>query len=158
MKIIYILFALFFISGINNLLLGQDKKTQELPRNRATKITSLSLILKDTPFFISGISNLLLGQYQKTQELPKNRPTKIICLSLIPKDTPPLYVIDGVIAEKDVLEKLPLKNIQSVTLLRDASATALYGMRGAAGVVLITLEKNRKIIEKERKATKQNTH
>ncbi len=56
-------------------------------------------------------------------------------------DTEPLYVIDGVPVEVTTGHGLSWLNpgdIQRIEILKDASATAVYGMRGANGVVLIT--------------------
>lgn len=74
----------------------------------------------------------------------------------------PLYVIDGVpVASSDVsksnfnsgvasaltetnpLSTLAPSDIESIAILKDASATAIYGSRGANGVVLITTKKSR---------------
>src|SRR5690606_21643017 len=66
----------------------------------------------------------------------------------------PLYVIDGVPVDSspisssgllavglDPLNTLTLSNIESMEILKDADATAIYGSRGANGVVLITTKK-----------------
>lgn len=67
----------------------------------------------------------------------------------------PLYIIDGVpinatpiesrsylgLSGIDPLSTLNLNNIQSIEVLKDADATAIYGSRGANGVVLITTKK-----------------
>ncbi|MCB0458585.1 MAG: TonB-dependent receptor [Flavobacteriaceae bacterium] len=51
----------------------------------------------------------------------------------------PLYVIDGFIAGNDFnLNNLNSSDIQSVEILKDATAVSIYGTRGANGVVLIT--------------------
>ncbi len=50
----------------------------------------------------------------------------------------PLYVIDGVPVEGDAMNQINSHDIASMTVLKDASATAIYGARGANGVVLIT--------------------
>lgn len=68
----------------------------------------------------------------------------------------PLYVIDGIIIESgnfasldsgnnpsDILANLNPNDIESVTVLKDASATALYGSRGANGVILITTKRGK---------------
>ena len=69
----------------------------------------------------------------------------------------PLYIIDGVPIIStplesnsllggsgiDPLSTLNLSNIQSIEVLKDADATAIYGSRGANGVVLITTKKGR---------------
>jgi TonB-linked SusC/RagA family outer membrane protein len=52
----------------------------------------------------------------------------------------PLYVIDGVIGVADI-NLLNPNNIESLEVLKDASATAIYGARGANGVILITTKK-----------------
>ena len=54
----------------------------------------------------------------------------------------PLYVVDGVIAPFSALQ-LPPEEIASIDVLKDASATAIYGARGANGVVLITTKRGR---------------
>ena len=65
----------------------------------------------------------------------------------------PLYVIDGVIVDQsdystqtqstNVLSNINPNDIANVTVLKDASATALYGSRGANGVVLITTKRGK---------------
>lgn len=52
----------------------------------------------------------------------------------------PLYVVDGVPFDGDVASINP-NDIESMTILKDASAGALYGSRGANGVVMITTKK-----------------
>lgn len=55
----------------------------------------------------------------------------------ITQDIAPLYIVDGVQVE-DALSTLSLQDIASIDVLKDASTTAIYGARGANGVVLIT--------------------
>src|SRR2546429_9479956 len=64
----------------------------------------------------------------------------------ITANTEPLYVIDGLPAEQGSNDTDPKANplmsidpneIESIDVLKDASATAIYGARGANGVVLI---------------------
>ncbi len=53
-----------------------------------------------------------------------------------------LIVIDGVPAQNDnPLSTINSKDIENVTILKDAASTALYGSRGANGVVLVTTKK-----------------
>ncbi|MBE0654410.1 MAG: TonB-dependent receptor [Bacteroidales bacterium] len=51
----------------------------------------------------------------------------------------PLYVIDGVIGA--ALNSIAPNDIESIEVLKDASSTAIYGTRGANGVILITSKK-----------------
>ncbi|MES1249265.1 MAG: SusC/RagA family TonB-linked outer membrane protein, partial [Chitinophaga rupis] len=53
----------------------------------------------------------------------------------------PLYVVDGFIGGN--IEALNMNDIESLEILKDASATAIYGSRGSNGVVLITTKKGK---------------
>jgi len=55
----------------------------------------------------------------------------------ITQDNSPLYVVDGIQVE-NALATISPQDIQSVDVLKDASATAIYGARGANGVIIIT--------------------
>ncbi len=56
----------------------------------------------------------------------------------------PLYVVDGIpLMSSSGIETLNPLDIESVDVLKDASATAIYGSRGANGVVLITTKKGK---------------
>lgn len=57
--------------------------------------------------------------------------------SSITQDNSPLYIVDGVQVE-NALSVLSPQDIASVDVLKDASTTAIYGARGANGVVIIT--------------------
>ncbi|MBZ9650866.1 SusC/RagA family TonB-linked outer membrane protein [Psychroflexus montanilacus] len=78
----------------------------------------------------------------------------------------PLYIIDGVPVDSspinsfsgmtsaasrlDPLSTLNLSNIQSIEILKDADATAIYGSRGANGVILITTKNGENFNQKTR--------
>lgn len=55
----------------------------------------------------------------------------------ITQDNSPLYIIDGVQIENG-LNTISPQDIQSIDVLKDAAATAIYGARGANGVIVIT--------------------
>jgi TonB-dependent starch-binding outer membrane protein SusC len=50
----------------------------------------------------------------------------------------PLYVVDGIALSSNGLSDINVNDIESMEVLKDASATAVYGSRGANGVILIT--------------------
>lgn len=58
----------------------------------------------------------------------------------ITQSNEPLYVVDGV-PQTDGLSFLDPMDIESVDVLKDVSATSIYGARGANGVVLVTTKK-----------------
>ena len=53
----------------------------------------------------------------------------------------PLYVVDGVPLQAGGIEALNPRDIESIDILKDASSTAIYGSRGANGVVLVTTKR-----------------
>lgn len=59
------------------------------------------------------------------------------------QDNSPLYVIDGFPTEDANASVLNPAEIESIEVLKDASATAIYGARGANGVILITTKKGK---------------
>ena len=54
----------------------------------------------------------------------------------ITQDSSPLYIVDGFPVES--ISDIPASDIQSIDVLKDAFSTAIYGSRGANGVVLVT--------------------
>lgn len=58
-------------------------------------------------------------------------------VSSINGNTEPLFVIDGTPVDEDNFRSLNPNEIKSVTVLKDAGATAIYGNRGANGVVVV---------------------
>ena len=67
----------------------------------------------------------------------------------------PLYVIDGIAMTTgslteggNLMSSIPVGDIESVTVLKDAAASSLYGSRAANGVILITTKQGRKGVTK----------
>jgi len=60
----------------------------------------------------------------------------------ITQDNAPIYIVDGVQVE-NALSVISPQDIASVDVLKDASTTAIYGARGANGVVIITTKSGR---------------
>jgi len=60
------------------------------------------------------------------------------------KGNEPLYVVDGVpLMSASGIETLNPRDIESIDILKDASATAIYGSRGANGVILVTTKQGK---------------
>jgi TonB-linked SusC/RagA family outer membrane protein len=55
----------------------------------------------------------------------------------------PLVVVDGVQGNMDLLNQIPPSEIATIDVLKDASATAIYGSRGAPGVIIVSTKKNK---------------
>lgn len=74
---------------------------------------------------------------------PGTSPTvRIRGIGSINASSSPLYVLDGMPFDGD-LASINTMDIESMTVLKDAAAAALYGARGANGVILITTKKGR---------------
>ena len=73
-----------------------------------------------------------------------NAIVRIRGIGSITQSADPLYVVDGFPAPNFNLNSVDTKDIESVEILKDAAATAIYGSRAANGVVLITTKSGSK--------------
>ena len=95
---------------------------------------------------VSNVAQALIGEVSgvsvtRTDGRPGSSATiRIRGFSSIEGNSAPLYVVDGVPFSGDINAINP-NDIESTTILKDASATAIYGARGANGVVLLTTRK-----------------
>jgi len=95
---------------------------------------------------VSNVAQALIGEASGVSVTRTNgRPgagatIRIRGFSSIEGNSAPLYVVDGVPFSGDINAINP-NDIESTTILKDASATAIYGARGANGVVLLTTRK-----------------
>lgn len=56
----------------------------------------------------------------------------------------PLFVVDGIpLLSESAIETINPRDIESINVLKDASATAIYGSRGANGVVIVTTKQGK---------------
>ncbi len=59
-------------------------------------------------------------------------------------DTAPLYILDGVPVSQSVFNSINPQDIETISTLKDASSTAIYGSRAANGVIYISTKKGKK--------------
>jgi len=97
--------------------------------------------LKDIP--VNSLAEALTGKLAGVQVITsEGAPGADVQIKIrgngsITQDASPLYIVDGVQVEGG-LSGLSPQDIESVDVLKDASATSIYGARGANGVVIIT--------------------
>lgn len=97
---------------------------------------------------VSNVSNALTGTSAGVQVLNANgqpgtsATIRIRGVGSINAGTNPLYVVDGVPFDGD-LSSINTADIESMTVLKDASSTALYGARGANGIIMVTTKKGK---------------
>ena len=80
---------------------------------------------------------------------PGGKPTVLIRGITSFSGTDPLVVIDGINSSLYDVDALSASDIESVSVLKDASTTALYGVRGGNGVIVITTKSGKKNQETE---------
>ncbi|MCP6390886.1 TonB-dependent receptor plug domain-containing protein, partial [Klebsiella pneumoniae] len=56
----------------------------------------------------------------------------------------PLYIIDGAVVTSDIMTMYNPADIESITVLKDAASTSIYGARAANGVILITTKRGKR--------------
>ncbi len=98
---------------------------------------------------VSNVSQALSGSVAGVQVLSNNgqpgasATVRIRGVGSINADSDPLYVVDGIPYDGD-LSSISTTDIESMTVLKDAASTALYGSRGANGIIMITTKRAKK--------------
>lgn len=91
---------------------------------------------------VSNIAQALQGQLPGVQVTAQDgRPGASMTIRVrggnsITQSNDPLFIVDGV--QVSSIDDIPADNIESLDVLKDAASTAIYGARGANGVILIT--------------------
>lgn len=97
------------------------------------------------PSFEQAIAGLMPGvQVSQQSGAPGTSASmRIRGASSITAGTNPLIVIDGFPTTSDDLSSINTEDIETIDVLKDASSAAIYGSRGANGVILITTKKGK---------------
>ena len=122
---------------------GKAKKSEYTGAASVVKADQLENAL------VSDATSALAGKVSGVQIIsnngqPGSAPTvRIRGVGTINAVASPLYVVDGMPYDGDI-SALSTQDIESMTVLKDAASTALYGARGANGVILITTKSGKK--------------
>ncbi|HLU85756.1 MAG TPA: SusC/RagA family TonB-linked outer membrane protein [Vicingaceae bacterium] len=139
-------------SGILNVTLVEDDEylipeiivtqyrtvAKEKDANAVSTVTSKTIEGRPNASFIQTLQGQVPGLNIATGSgQPGSNDTSVILRGAgsINGNIQPLYVIDGVPMSSDRFRSLNPNDIESVTVLKDAGATAIYGNRGANGVI-----------------------
>ena len=93
-----------------------------------------------------GLSGRLAGviAYQSSGEPGKDNVNFFIRgVTTFGYSSSPLILIDNIESSTDELARLPVDDVASFSIMKDATATAIYGARGANGVVLVTTKEGK---------------
>lgn len=116
----------------------RESLTGALQTLKSEKLTNIT-----TP----SVQNMLNGKAPGVYVAPGNgRPGSsgsivIRGKSSINGETRPLWVVDGVITGTDPNNSLNPNDIETMTILKDAASTAIYGSQGANGVIVVTTKR-----------------
>src|SRR6218665_1362220 len=93
--------------------------------------------------FDEALAGRVAGVQVTSQDGQPGSPVNIVIrgANSLTQDNSPLYVIDGFPIENPENNAINPADIASIDILKDASATAIYGARGANGVVVITTKR-----------------
>lgn len=101
-------------------------------------------ISKSTPMnFDQALAGRVAGVVVSTSDGAVGSEANIIIRgnNSLTQSSAPLYVIDGFPTESSFASSISPADIESIDVLKDASASAIYGARGANGVIIITTKK-----------------
>ncbi len=109
---------------------------------------SVSVIREEDILLQTNLQNQLAGKVAGLQvhfkaNNPDGNRIRIRGLTSINGNNEPLYVINGVPLDRFRLNTLNQHDIESITILKDGAATALYGQRAAWGAIIIETKKFR---------------
>ncbi len=123
---------------------GFTKKDKKSYTGAQTTIKSEQLLSVGTKNLLQGLEAFVPGLQVVQQNNLGSDPNARPDLNLRGRATfsgaanLPLFVVDGAIVDVEYIYDMDMNTIESVTVLKDASASALYGAKAAAGVIVIT--------------------
>ena len=140
--------------SVYNISLEMDNTLEEVVitayGDKVTKVKSTKAVVQVSNEFIenrpnANVINSLQGQaagvniaVASGQPGTNKNDVFIRGISSIGSSSEPLYVVDGVPLSQGFLRNFNQNEIESITVLKDAAATSVYGNRGTNGVIIIT--------------------
>ena len=108
-----------------------------------SKIKSDEMSLMQGGRFENSLQGLASGVQVVNDGMPGSTP-QIKCRGIgsIASGSDPLWVVDGIVGGGSTM--VNSNDIESIEVLKDAAATAIYGSRGANGVIIVTTKKGKK--------------
>ncbi len=131
------------IEEVTIVAFGTQKKASVIASVAAVKVSDLQVPASNlTSSFAGRIPGII--SYQTTGEPgADNAQFFVRGVTTFGYKTDPLILIDGFEATQDDLARLQVDDIESFSILKDASATVLYGARGANGIIMVSTKPGR---------------
>src|SRR5699024_1772733 len=130
------------ITGEELVVVGYGTQEEADLTGSVSSVKSDELMSRPTPNTEEALSGKVAGVNVTTNSGRPGGRTRIRIRGYgsINASNNPLYVVDGIVLTSGISTINP-SNIESIEVLKDASATAIYGTRGSNGVILITTKR-----------------
>ena len=149
-----LLLALAIATSADAQAVGNDSTTVRIGYSKGNAITLAGAIDQLTEArmnkgLITSSLDALSGQAAGVQVTPIGNQEAMVSavrvrgITSLTGKNDPLVIIDGVTADISILSTIYPADIESFTILKDASETAQYGSRGAAGVIEVATKKGK---------------
>jgi TonB-linked SusC/RagA family outer membrane protein len=119
---------------------GTQKKADLTGAISVVKMESLKSVSLSSGNSMQALQGRVPGLYIEKTGSPTGAPSRILIRGVNTLGDPnPLYIIDGVPTKRpEVFQSLNPGSIESVQVLKDASASSIYGARASNGVIIVT--------------------
>lgn len=127
-------------------VVGARMKKSDLT-GAVTTVDSKKLLERPVTNINQALQGNAAGVFVSAGTRPSDDATiRVRGINTINAGSSPIYVVDGVVMENNQggFNSVNVNDVASIQVLKDASATALYGSRGANGVVVITTKKGQR--------------
>lgn len=133
------------ISAVEVVSMGYGSSLKRDLTGSVAKVDMDELLKSNVTTFDQALSGRLAGVVVRTGDGQIGQEANITIRgnNSLTQSNSPLFVIDGFQSESSLATALSSADIESMQVLRDASATAIYGARGANGVIVITTKSGR---------------
>jgi TonB-dependent starch-binding outer membrane protein SusC len=132
------------------LVVGYGQSVKRELTSSVARIKGSDVANTPVPNFLQGIQGRAAGVFVESQngKVGEGIKVRIRGAASLSASNNPLYVVDGIVVNTgslsgNALADINFNDVESFEVLKDAAATAIYGSRGANGVVLITTKKGK---------------
>jgi len=120
-------------------VIGSSTQTREKSAVSSVKLSTKAIENRPNASAIQSLNGQVPGLNitTNTGQPGANSTVQIRGVSSVNGDTEPLFIVDGIPVDQDNFRSINPQEIESIEVLKDAGATAIYGNRGANGVIVI---------------------
>ncbi|HET9826352.1 MAG TPA: TonB-dependent receptor [Chitinophagaceae bacterium] len=125
------------------IITGYNSQNKRAVTGSISKLSGDEVKLQPLGSFDKMLQGKIPGLLSQSQSGQPGAPATVTIRGVgsINGSTDPLYIMDGVEVNANDFQSINPADIESYTVLKDASSTSIYGSRGANGVIVITTKK-----------------